>query len=191
MKHLIKMIVSDLDGTLLRTDKTISGQTKTILSECKKSGIKLAYATARGASAEHITSAIPFDGKITMGGATAKVDDKVIYKCLIPNLISRPLLVACNKYGLKVTSEIDGMHYTNYDVSGYEWADDSYITVDFNHHSKDAEKIFLVGLTSEDESFVKSQLPDSLYMVMAVADDVDGFGMIMHKDATKSKAIAT
>jgi len=36
----IKMIVSDLDGTLLKSDKSISEKTKNVLNECKKIGYK-------------------------------------------------------------------------------------------------------------------------------------------------------
>ena|GEM_PF-6747093 len=43
----IKMIVTDLDSTLLRTDKTISERTKRVLELCRKSGIKVVYATGR------------------------------------------------------------------------------------------------------------------------------------------------
>jgi len=41
------MIVADLDGTLLRTDKTISDYTASIFKCCQKKGIKIVFATAR------------------------------------------------------------------------------------------------------------------------------------------------
>jgi len=44
----IKMIVTDLDGTLLRSDKTVSKYTKSVLHRCCEAGIKTAVATARG-----------------------------------------------------------------------------------------------------------------------------------------------
>lgn len=43
----IKMIVTDLDGTLLRKDKSISEYTKKILSKCQRQNIKVVFATAR------------------------------------------------------------------------------------------------------------------------------------------------
>jgi hydroxymethylpyrimidine pyrophosphatase-like HAD family hydrolase len=43
----IKMIVTDLDGTLLRSDKTISGYTASIFKRCRDKGIKIVFATAR------------------------------------------------------------------------------------------------------------------------------------------------
>ena len=43
----IKMVVTDLDNTLLRTDKTISDYTAGVLNKCRQNGIKVAFATAR------------------------------------------------------------------------------------------------------------------------------------------------
>lgn len=37
----IKMIVTDLDRTLLRTDKTISNYTAAMLNRCREQGIKI------------------------------------------------------------------------------------------------------------------------------------------------------
>ncbi len=42
-----KIIISDLDGTLLRSDKTISEKSINILRECKNNGDELIFATAR------------------------------------------------------------------------------------------------------------------------------------------------
>ena len=80
----IKMIVTDLDGTLLRTDKTISEESKYVLCRCKEAGIKTVYATGRGGSAERVAPDEFFDGKISMNGATAKIGDKIVYSRLIP-----------------------------------------------------------------------------------------------------------
>ncbi|WP_338260121.1 HAD family hydrolase, partial [Bacillus anthracis] len=41
-----KIIISDLDGTLLRSDKTISAKSINILRECKNNGDELIFATA-------------------------------------------------------------------------------------------------------------------------------------------------
>ena len=42
-----KMIVTDLDDTLLRRDKTISEYTASVFYRCRKADIKIIYATAR------------------------------------------------------------------------------------------------------------------------------------------------
>lgn len=43
----IKMIVTDLDGTLIRNDKSVSEYTLQVLKECQNRGIPVAIATAR------------------------------------------------------------------------------------------------------------------------------------------------
>ena len=43
----IKMIVTDLDNTLLRKDKTISEYTMSVLNKCRESGFLIVFATAR------------------------------------------------------------------------------------------------------------------------------------------------
>ena len=44
---MIKMLVIDLDNTLLRSDKTISGYTEKVLKRVRDAGIRTAFATAR------------------------------------------------------------------------------------------------------------------------------------------------
>ena len=183
----IKMIVADLDGTLLKTDKTISEYTKTILGKCRTSGIKIVYATGRGSSAERVAPPELFDGKITINGAVAIYQDSLIYHRLIPYQAARPILMACHQRGLRMASERNSMHYTNFKMPD-EWADvvTSYKIVDFSRHAEDVEKIYTYNLTPDDVSFIQERLPCDLYMVTAI----DGLAMIMHHEATKSKAVA-
>lgn len=181
------MIVFDLDGTLLQTNKTISMYTQEILRKYQEAGLKIVYATGRGNSAETIVPAEIFDGKITMNGSIAKINGEIVYHCVIPCATARPFLLACDKRKLSMTSEIDGVHYTNFVIPG-EWADivSNWELTDFRTHNKDAEKIYTYNLTPEDIVFINELLPSDMYMVMAV----DGLAMIMHKDATKANAVS-
>lgn len=54
-----KLILSDLDGTLLHSDKTISDYSVRIFEECKKHGILVGYCTSRGK-----INIIPFEKRI-------------------------------------------------------------------------------------------------------------------------------
>jgi Cof subfamily protein (haloacid dehalogenase superfamily) len=180
-----KMIVMDLDEILLKTDKSISDYTKNILIKCRENGIKVVYATGRGGSAERVAPSKLFDGKITMNGAIVRIDDTIIHSCLIPYLIARPILMACDTYGLKTASELSGMHYTNFDTSK-EWANiTNYEITDFSKHDIDAEKLYMLIKKPEDSEFIKKNLCNELYITVSK----DGLGQVMHKDATKSKAI--
>ena len=42
-----KMLLFDLDGTLLRNDKTISARTMSALAECRKRGLLIGVSTSR------------------------------------------------------------------------------------------------------------------------------------------------
>jgi len=184
----IKMIATDLDGTLLKSDKSISEYTKSIFKKCRESGIKVCYATGRGGSAERVAPPELFDGKITMNGAVAKTGENTIYTRLIPHQAARPILTACDRHGLKITSEIGGMHYSNFVVSDIWPQITNFKIVDFSQHNIDAEKIYTPNPTTDDRLFIERLLPNDLYFVVT-ADGVGYLGQIMHKEATKAKAI--
>ena len=66
----IKMIVTDLDRTLLRTDKTISNYTADILNRCRERGMKIVFATARPKrTVNHFIGSVPVDALILHNGA--------------------------------------------------------------------------------------------------------------------------
>ena len=89
----IKLIVTDLDGTLLRSDKTISNYTVDILSRCRDRGIKLALATARGPrGAQRMIELLSPDFFIGHGGAVVLAGDDVIHTVDIPSDITHRLI---------------------------------------------------------------------------------------------------
>jgi len=185
----IKMIATDLDGTLLRNDKTLSQHTKNVLQKCRQMGIKIAYATGRGGSAERVAPSEFFDGKITMNGAVAEVGNEIIYNRLIPYKTARPLLTACDAQGIKITSEISGMHYSNFATSDF-WAQiTNFEIVDFAKHELDAEKIYSPNPSQEHVLFIERLLPNELYSVIT-SDPTGNLLQIMHREATKAKAVA-
>lgn len=47
---LIKAVVLDLDGTLLKDDKSISEKSKKVLDECKRKNILIGFSTSRAMS---------------------------------------------------------------------------------------------------------------------------------------------
>lgn len=66
----MRAIITDLDRTLLRTDKTLSERTIRVLRRCHEEGITLMVATARPERAigEYLKR-IPFDAAATLNGA--------------------------------------------------------------------------------------------------------------------------
>jgi len=80
----IKMIVTDLDKTLLRKDKTISDYTKAILNKCHESGFLIVFATARPERATRQWQICPSCYVIANNGATITHGGVEIQNIMIP-----------------------------------------------------------------------------------------------------------
>lgn len=78
----VKMILTDLDHTLLRSDGSISENTKRVLKECQNRGILVVIATARyWIGAERYIEEIRPDYEITTDGTLIHRHGKQIYGC--------------------------------------------------------------------------------------------------------------
>ena len=67
---MFKLIILDLDGTLLHSDKSISQYTINTLEKCRSKGILIGISTARGeTNAKHFISKINPEVVISSGGA--------------------------------------------------------------------------------------------------------------------------
>lgn len=82
----IKMIVSDLDRTLLRSDKTISNYTADVLKRCRERGIKVAFATARpGYGVKTYLKEISVDATIVQNGSGIYAGKTMLANYTIPS----------------------------------------------------------------------------------------------------------
>ena len=80
MRH-VKMIVTDLDDTLLRKDKTISEYTLSVFDRCKRAGIITAVATGRlEVEAKRFVDILQPDIVISNDGALARYKGRIVYK---------------------------------------------------------------------------------------------------------------
>jgi len=90
---MLKMIVTDLDDTLLRSDKTISDYTLKVLREAQKKGIVVAFATARSESVcNRFIGLVKPDAVISGSGAVISFNNAVIYKCFMDKDTTNELL---------------------------------------------------------------------------------------------------
>ena len=94
--HRLKMVVTDLDGTLLKDDKTISSQDIETLEELGKKGIIRVIATGRSLKKveQVIPKHYPFDYVIfSSGSGIAKWKSKeILFQKNIPTTNTSPLL---------------------------------------------------------------------------------------------------
>jgi len=112
----IKMIVTDLDETLLHTDKSISEYTISILEKCRAKGIKIVFATARSTqSASKMLKQFTPDIFIGYGGALVLANEKVIHRFDISADISSNLINDCLKDPeiMHVLATNENVSYTN------------------------------------------------------------------------------
>jgi len=184
----IKMIVTDLDSTLLRTDKTISTYTAGILQHCRDKGIKLIFATARPRrTVMQFVGDVETDALILHNGAVISANGKLLAHNGIASSVKDSVLQALNRDfpHNTIAVEMDDLNYANFDMKAV-WDYDEGVISDFTDlPNRPADKI-VIGATSHEEiSQYATYLPSDLYIQMC-----DGkLGLIMHKDATKWKAI--
>ena len=100
MKHKPKAIVLDLDGTLLRSDKSISERTKSVLKECRKQGIVVAVATARfWFKAEQFLNVIEPDYALLADGTQIYQSGEMIHGFLLDEWKSDGIINELRKTG--------------------------------------------------------------------------------------------
>ena len=79
---MCRLILSDLDHTLLRSDGSISDHTLEVLRRCREQGILFAIATARyWIGAERYINLLKPDYEITTDGTLIHSNGKYIYSC--------------------------------------------------------------------------------------------------------------
>lgn len=120
---MVRMVVIDLDGTLLDNNKNISEYNLSILEKCKNKGIKIVIATARsGKSAERCIKLVKPDIMILNGGALVIKDNgEIIYKKLLSIETTNGIINECiqNKNIGDFTVETEEGYYVSYKEQAY------------------------------------------------------------------------
>ena len=118
-----KIIVSDLDGTLLRKDKTVSEETINALLLFKKQNNKILFATARPPrDAYKYVPEILRDNPIICYNGACIIDSekKILYKKEITRKIALKILEIAMQFGYyNICFEINDTLYSTFDTSDY------------------------------------------------------------------------
>src|SRR5690606_11368841 len=114
----IKLVVFDLDGTLLNNDGKIGEESKNLVSELKKKGVRFSFASGRLHSAinkfaEELDIRLPI---ISLDGALIKnsLDNSVLYESFLSKSKVKKALELSEKY--LVNSAVchpDAIYYTD------------------------------------------------------------------------------
>jgi hydroxymethylpyrimidine pyrophosphatase-like HAD family hydrolase len=180
----IKLIVTDLDDTLLRRDKTISDYTVDVFKRVRELGVLMAFATARslGDSQEYRIILNP-DGYIVTGGCLVYAEKHLLRSYFMPEPQVMTLLaeLCSNPVVKSVSARSLNARYSNIPMEGR-------ICVDFR--APLLEKLLHCSYRSDDRallSSIVSRYPELLFLHISGSDLYD----INPKEATKLNGVKT
>lgn len=186
-----KLLLFDLDGTLLRSDKTISKATHKALQECRKKGILIGVSTSRGEqNALSFIEELKPDVLIASGGALAKYNGRYIYKAEFSGEETRRMIEAARKVcgaDCEITIDTIDSHYWNYKMDpkkqDHSWGESIY--TDFADFEEPSLKM-CVEIFRDSQAGQLQQLLDECDCVRFS----DGYWYkFTKKTATKERAI--
>lgn len=144
MNRTCRLLLFDLDGTLLRSDKTISERTLSALSRCREKGILIGVSTSRSEqnSTTFLDELMP-DILISSGGALVKKGNEYIYKAEFSETETRNMIAAARTVcgeDCEITIDTTDAHYWNYKIDprklDQSWGDSIYTDfVDFSERA--------------------------------------------------------
>ena len=183
----VKMIVTDLDNTLLRRDKTVSDYTVQVFKRARNCGMMIAFATARDFRfvTDHITPLTGMNPDILIAdnGALAYCDGKAIYKKMIPNKIVNSLM---SQFKLVRCMSTENAYYLSGEYSNDHWSIGKSATIitDFSESIID-DALYIDGNINKSPFILTEYYPE----IRAVTyTDVDLI-TVVHHEATKLKAV--
>jgi len=183
----ISWIITDLDRTLLRTDKTVSEYTAQVLARCREKGIRLVAATARQSSTLQMVGHIEFDGMVLSNGAQVVADGRTVARSVIDAQTVRRVIegILREDPSASVSLMSNGEHYCNFDVT-LVWEKIEYVHTDFRPVPDVPGDKIGVGLKNGNWQRFLPYLSPQLYIQPC---DGDLLAYIMHRDATKGGGI--
>ena len=183
----IRMVVTDLDGTLLRDDKTISAYTEGVIGRMRGRGVKFALATARPIrSVRGFLPGFGFDGAVYHNGAVIEQDGALREGFGIAGPLAVVRRILADDPGARVAVEASDVLYSNFDTAGI-WPGVGYTpTEDFRVVERlTADKIIVEARTLRELDAVRRSLPEELYAQLSE----HRIAMIMNRQATKTNGI--
>lgn len=165
-KNACKLLLFDLDGTLLQSDKTISKRTLSVLKQCREKGILIGVSTSRSEqnSLVYLNELMP-DILISSGGALVKYGTEYIYKAEFSvaetnNMIDMARAV-CGE-DCEITIDTTDSHYWNYKIDpkklDQSWGDSIY--TDFTDFSECALKMCVEIFDQNKADELAHKLPE-------------------------------
>ena len=186
----IKMVVSDLDGTLLHSDKKVSQYTQDVIAQLQQRGIRFAFATARPMwwNISELLQGIHCDGGIYNNGAVIKAGERLVAQYTVSEPLTLIHTILSDRPETEVWAEMAGECYANFSAERI-WPGIEYKRTDFSDVPP-CPYSYKVILGCDDPKKMKSYekyLSPELYMQMS--ENV--IAMIMHRKSNKLDAVTT
>ena len=186
----IRLLVTDLDRTLLRSDKTISDYSAAVLTAVKARGMRLAYATARPLRATRdYVDRVPCDALLCHNGAVIEHGD-VRESIGIPQEVRDAILamLRADYPDATLSMECNDRLWANFDCAKL-WPGVVWTGTDFADPSAlpdlPADKILIGMRTKAEADALEEKLPEGYYDELSH----DNVVMIMNAAATKWNAV--
>lgn len=183
----VRLIVTDLDGTLLLGDKTISDNTADVIKRLREEGIRFGIATARPIrSVKNFLPFLTYDFAIFHNGAVVMDGEKLLPGFGIENVYQVVIKLMNELPGAHICLEAEDVMYSSFNTDDI-WPGFEYVKTEDFHEviGKTGDKIIIEAGTREELERIKSIIPDNLYAELSEGQVV----MIMNKKATKFNGI--
>lgn len=179
-----RAIITDLDRTLLRTDKSLSAFTVSVLRKAKEKGLLLVAATARPwRTVTEYDYELGFDAAVCLNGAEIICRGDTKSNCIPHGIAAEFLQKLCGRGEYVISAEIGGVLYAN--TVFPEW--ESVYYTGFPRLPQGTLHKIILTYSEETLNTVKEIIPDELYCTVANKQLIQ----IMHKNATKWNGVCS
>ncbi len=184
----IRLLVSDLDGTLLRDDKTLSPYTQEILRRCREKGVLFFPATARPPRVvESFIRGLSCDGVLCHNGGVIVQNGTILWeKGISPTTRDRVIQEILERWpNARLSAEIGGTLYANLDASQlWPGAIYTYSTMQ-DLPAQPTEKLLVSVSSSQEVEALRQLLPESLSLQVSEGT----LAMIQPQGVDKGRAL--
>ena len=161
-----KLLLFDLDGTLLRTDKSVSANTLAALSKCREHGCVIGVSTSR--SEQNCLSVLRQftpDVLITSGGALVKKGKEHLYKAVFTPQRTNAIIAEARRIcgpDCEITVDTLEKHFWNYKIDpkalDQSWGDS--VWTDYSDFHEEALKLCVEIMADQQAETLREALSD-------------------------------
>ncbi len=161
-----RLLLFDLDGTLLRSDKTISPRTLAAVGAARERGALIGVSTSR--SELNCLSFLPEltpDLVISSGGALVRAGGKTVFSAAFSPSETRSLIALAREVcgaDVELTADTERAHYWNYKVDPTRddktWGGS--VWTDFSHYDEDCFKLCVQIFDEDIAETLRGRAPD-------------------------------